>query len=205
VEGRDLKAGGAQFRRRRTQMNYGGGLAIDYDHLVTGELTRVRENGATSGVGVLASYGYDDLGRRTSLTRGNGTAKSYGYDAASRLSSLGEDLAGTGADLALGFSYNPASQIASNTRSNDSYAWTAHYNLTRNYTANGLNQYTASGAVNPSYDQRGNLTSAGSTTYGYSSENMLTSASGVFSVNGPQALANDLVETCAERHRETML
>jgi YD repeat-containing protein len=74
-------------------------------------MTKVRENGATSGVGVLASYAYDDLGRRTGLTRGNGTAKSYGYDAASRLSALGEDLAGTTGDLALGFTYNPASQI----------------------------------------------------------------------------------------------
>jgi YD repeat-containing protein len=110
-------------------MNYGGGLVIDYDYLVTGEVTRIRENGATSGAGVLASYAYDDLGRRTSLTRGNGTAKSFGYDAASRLSSISEDLAGTAGDLALAFTYNPASQIASSTRSNDVYARTAHYDF----------------------------------------------------------------------------
>ena len=35
-------------------------------------MTKIRENGATAGVGVLATYGYDDLGRRTALTRGNG-------------------------------------------------------------------------------------------------------------------------------------
>jgi hypothetical protein len=42
----------------------------------------------------------------------------------------------------LGFSYNPASQIKQNTRSNDAYAWNGHYNVTRSYTSNGLNQYT---------------------------------------------------------------
>jgi RHS repeat-associated protein len=122
--------------------------------------------------------GDQDLSRRTSLKRGNGAARSFGYDAALRLSSISEDLAGTAGDLALAFTYNPAAQIASSTRSNDAYAWTAHYNFSRNYTANGLNQYSASGSVSPTYDGRGNLTSAGATTYGYSSENMLTSASG---------------------------
>jgi len=163
---------------RRTQMAYGGGLTIDYDYLVTGEVTKIRENGATSGVGVLATYAYDDLRRRTSLTRGNGTVKSYGYDAASRLSSMGEDISGTTGDLTLAFTYNPSSQIATNTRSNDVYAWTSHYNVNRGYTANGLNQYSATGSLTPTYDARGNLTSAGATTYGYNSENMLTSATG---------------------------
>jgi RHS repeat-associated protein len=66
----------------------------------------------------------------------------------------------------------------SNTRSNDAYAWTGHYNLNRSYTANDLNQYSAVASITPTYDSKGNLTSAGSTTYSYSSENLLTSASG---------------------------
>ena len=163
---------------RRTRITHADGFYVDQDYLVTGETTKIRENGATSGVGLLATYAYDNLGRRTSLTRGNGTVKSYGYDPVSRLASLGEDLPGSSADLAQSFTYNPASQIATVTRSNDSYAWTSHYNLNRNYTSNGLNQYSASGPVTPTYDSRGNLTSAGGTTYGYSSENLLTSASG---------------------------
>jgi RHS repeat-associated protein len=104
--------------------------------------------------------------------------KSYGYDSVSRTTSLGEDLAGTANDLTLAFTYNNASQIASTTRSNDAYAWTGHYNLNRSYAANGLNQYTASGSVTPTYDARGNLTSAGATTYGYTSDNLLTHKSG---------------------------
>ena len=80
---------------------------------------------------------------------------SYGYDAVSRLTSLADNLVGTAYDQTLGFGYTPASQIASNTRSNDAYAWTGHYNLNRNYTANGRNQYTAAGSITPTYDCQG--------------------------------------------------
>lgn len=49
---------------------------------------------------------------------------------------------------------------------------------TVSYTANALNQYTTVGAVTPTYDGNGNLTSDGTFTLGYDSENRLTSASG---------------------------
>jgi RHS repeat-associated protein len=141
-------------------------------------MTKIRENGAASGVGVLATYAWDNLGRRASLTRGDGSVLSYGYDAVSRLTSLADNLVGTAYDQTLGFGYTPTSQIASNTRSSDAYAWTGHYNLNRSYTANGRNQYTAVASITPTYDTKGNLTSAGATTYAYTSENLLTSASG---------------------------
>ena len=51
----------------------------------------------------------------------------------------------------------PASQIASLTRTNDAYAWTGHANVDRNYTTNGLNQYTAAGPASFTYDANGNL------------------------------------------------
>jgi RHS repeat-associated protein len=164
---------------RRTRLTWPDNFYITYDYLVTGEVTVIRENGAVTGVGVLGSFGYDDLGRRTSLTRGNGTFTGYSYDGASRLSQLVQDSAGTAQDLTSTFSYNPASQIASTTRSNDAYSWTAHYNVNRSYTANGLNQYTLSGTVAPTYDARGNLTSAGGPTYGYTIENRLQTISGL--------------------------
>ena len=163
---------------RRTRIAHPDGFYVDQEYLVTGEPTAIRENGATSGAGVLATYAWGDLGRRSSLTRGDGSVLSYSYDAVSRLTSLADNLVGTAYDQTLGFGYTPASQIASNTRSNDSYAWTGHYNLNRSYTANGRNQYTAVASITPTYDSKGNLTSAGSTTYTYSSENLLTSASG---------------------------
>lgn len=161
---------------RRTRMTYAdSGLYVDYDYLVTSEITKIRENGATSGAGVLGTYAYDDRGRRVSLTRGNNALTTYDYDDVSRLTQIVQNLAGTTSDLTLDFSLNPAGQIHNNTRSNDSYAWTAHYAINRAYTANGLNRYTAIGTITPTYDTRGNLTSAGSPSFGFSPYNLLTS------------------------------
>lgn len=164
---------------RRTRLTYpGGGLSIDYDHLVTGEMAKIRENGATSGPGVLATFTYDDLGRRTQLSRGNGTASSYSYDPVSRLASLAQDLANSDRDLAQTFTHNPAGQIVSVARSNDAYAWTGHGSGTTATTVNGLNQITFSGGTF-THDQRGNLTfDAANRSYAYSGENLLTSVSG---------------------------
>jgi len=147
----------------------------NYDYLVTGEVEKVRERGATSGAGVLATYGYDDLGRRTSIARGNGATTGYGYDAVSRLSSMSHDFTGTTHDLTLGFSYNPASQIVSATRSNDLYAWNGHGNGTTSSTADGKNRLSSHAGATPTYDARGNLTFDGTYSYTYSSENLLTS------------------------------
>ena len=49
---------------------------------------------------------------------------------------------------------------------------------TVSYTADALNRYTAVGAVSPTYDGNGNLTSDGTFTLGYDAENRLISASG---------------------------
>jgi RHS repeat-associated protein len=163
---------------RRIRQTWGDGFYVTNDYLVTGEVSAIRENGAASGVGVLATYNYDNLGQRTGITRGNGTSTSYGFDPASRLSSLGQDLASTAYDLNLGFTYNPAGQIASTTRSNDSYAWTASANVDRAYSVNGLNQMTVVGGGSLGYDARGNLTSTGSNSYTYSSENLMKSGPG---------------------------
>ncbi|NIJ20938.1 RHS repeat-associated protein [Sphingomonas naasensis] len=163
---------------RRTRLIWSDSFYVDYDYNLTGDVTAIRENGATSGVGLLATYGYDDLGRRTSITRGNGTTTSYGYDAASRLGSLSQDLVGSAQDFTHSFSYNPAGQIASLTRNNDSYAWTGHYNVDRPYGVNGRNQLTTAGATSLGYDGRGNLTSSGASIYAYTSENRMYSAPG---------------------------
>lgn len=169
---------------RLTRTTWWDGFYVDYDRLVTGELTKIRENGATSGIGVLATYAYDDLGRQTSLTFGNGVVQSYGYDAVSRPSSLTMDLpGGTANDLTINaITYNPASQITGHTRSNDTYAWSGSALVSRHYVSNGLNQPTLSGTITPTFDARGNLTSAGSTTYTYSSENRLATASSGISI-----------------------
>lgn len=166
---------------RRLTMSYPGGvLTINYDYDTAGNVTQIRENGATSGVGVLASYAYDNLGRRTSVTFGNGSVQSFGYDAASRLDTLTNNLGGaaTTHDLTQTFSYNPAGQIASVSRSDDAYAWSNHYNVDRGYTLDGLNRIASIGATSFSYDGRGNLTSDGTNSFSYTSENLLKTAPG---------------------------
>ncbi len=75
------------------------------------------------------------------------------------------------------FAHNPASQIVTLTRDNDSYAFTGHYNVDRAYGVNGLNQYTSAGPASFTYDANGNLTGDGSRTYVYDAENRLVSAS----------------------------
>jgi RHS repeat-associated protein len=137
-------------------------------------VTAIRENGATSGIGVLATIAYDNLGRRTSLALGNGVATTYSYDPLSRLDELKLEFAGTNDDLTSDFAYNPASQIASTTRSNDAYAWTGHGSGTMSTTSNGLNQI-AGWVGSLGYDAKGNITGDGTYSYGYSSENLLTS------------------------------
>jgi RHS repeat-associated protein len=166
---------------RRTQLTYpGSGLFVNTDYLVTGEVSAIRENGASSGFGVLASYGYDNVGNRTSVTFGNGASQGYSYDPVSRLASLTNDLSGTTNDLSVTFSYNPASQIAQTVRTGDAYAFNGHANTNTGYAQNGLNQQVTIGGSGASWDARGNLTSdpTSGKTYGYSSENLLTSASG---------------------------
>lgn len=161
---------------RRTATIWPDGFYVSYDHLATGEVSAIRENGAPSGIGVLASYGYDDLGRRTSLTRGNGTSTNYSYDNASRLNSLALDLSGTSNDVTFGFSYSPANQIVATTRSNDVYAWAGAADRNDGSSINGLNQATTVGAGSLSYDSKGNLSSTGTTTFSYTSENRLSAA-----------------------------
>ncbi|MFZ5616941.1 MAG: RHS repeat domain-containing protein [Pseudomonadota bacterium] len=161
---------------RRTRITWPGSpsLYVQYDYDLTNAMTTVKENGTTT----LATYSYDNLGRRASLTRGNGATTSYGYDAASRLTSLTHDLAGTSQDVTQTFAYNPAGEITSQATSNAAYEWSLGGYFSNDYTANGLNQILVSGGLNHAYDARGNTTGVGAKVFGYNEDNQLTSASG---------------------------
>ena len=164
---------------RQTLALPGGGITETYDRDTTGQLLKIRENGATTGIGVLATYTYDNLQRRTAVTNGNGTTSTYGFDPVSRLASLTQNLTGTLNDLTVTISaYNPSSQIVAQSRSNDLYAWTGHGNGSTDTVTNGLNQLSTVGGVAATHDLRGNLTTdpTSGNAYAYSSENLLTSA-----------------------------
>lgn len=132
----------------------------------------IQENGSTQ----VASFTYDAQGRRSADGRG-AVVTTYGYDDVSRLSALNHDLSGTSADVTWGLSYSPSNQIAGQSRDNDSYAFTGYTPVSKTYTVNGLNQYTAADSASPTYDDNGNLTSDGTTSYTYDVENRLITTS----------------------------
>jgi RHS repeat-associated protein len=153
-----------------------GGLTIQYDRDALGRLSTIKEVGGSNQT--LATYAYDDLSRRTSVTYGNATTTTYGYTPRSELASLAHNLAGTANDVTFNFGYNRVSQINSQGRDNDAYAWANHFNVTRPYAANGQNQYTQVGTAQPQYDARGNLKSDGLYQFGYDSVNRFINATG---------------------------
>lgn len=165
-----------------SRVRHGDGLEIDYDYDAGLRVSRIRENGATSGVGLLASFTYDVYGQLTTMTRGNGTVTHYQPDFG-RLAQFSHDLVGTSGDLSRSFTYNGADQIATATSSTRTYSWTGGANLTRGYAINSLNQYTQAGDTTFLYDQLGNLVRSGTALggydyYSYDSEGRMVSALG---------------------------
>ena len=159
---------------RRTRMTYADGFYVTYEYLVDGSIKRMRENGGSLS---LATWNYNNSGDPIGVTFANGATQSVAFDPVGRLNSLVTNLAGSTSDNTRGYIYNPAGQIAQSTQSNDSYVFNALENTDRAYAVNGLNQFTQAGAVAIGHDARGNLTSSGTDSYTYSSENFLTGSS----------------------------
>ncbi|WP_080572831.1 RHS repeat domain-containing protein [Sphingobium yanoikuyae] len=158
----------------RTALIWPDGFRITFNYNADGSM-----NGVYDSATITAAYAYDDLGRRAALNRVSNAPTSYGYDGASRLTSMTQNLAGSGNDLTLSYSYNPAGQLKQKTQSNDLYAWQGYVATDRSYGSNGLNQYTSAGTTNFSYDAKGNLSASGSSSYSYDSENRLVSGPNV--------------------------
>jgi RHS repeat-associated protein len=174
-----------------------GGVSrtVSYDYSPDGTRSRITwPDGATVTLGLdgidrmtsvsvngiqIAAMAYDVAGREASEARGAVTT-TFGYDGLSRLASLSDDLAGTSADLTTTFAYNPAGQNTLRARSNAAYAWNGYFNVSRDYTVNGLNQYTTvSGATSGfGYDSNGNLVSDGTSGFTYDAENRLVASVG---------------------------
>jgi RHS repeat-associated protein len=181
---------------RRTRITWPDSFYVAYDYDLGDAVTAIRENGATSGAGVLATYAYDDLGQRTSLTRGNGVTTTYTIDAASRLTNLTLNLAGTTNDQTWTYTYDAAMGVRTQAGSNSDYAVSpAPANVTRSYTSNGLNQQTGSGSLTLTYDSKGNLASDSVNSYSYDAANRFT---GIFGVTLSYDPAGRLYETAGE-------
>lgn len=130
------------------------------------------------GSAALASYTYDAAGRRSAFSTGSSIVTSYTYDDVGRLTTISNAPAVSGYANQYAFAYNPVSQMTSLSRSNDAFAFSGAYNVSRNYVANGLNQYTTAGPASFTYDANGNLTADGVNTYTYDIENRLVEVSG---------------------------
>ncbi|MBI2739175.1 MAG: RHS repeat protein [Rhodospirillales bacterium] len=145
------------------------------------------------------TYTYDLAGRQTSVSDtgpaiapavapGGGTVAyttTYTYDRLNRPTAVSFDPAPTAASPAagsvvtFGHTYNKANQRTGETTTDSTWiGYPAASGSTTAYTANNLNQYTTVGAVTPTYDGNGNLTSDGTYSLGYDVENRLVSASG---------------------------
>ena len=185
-----------------TQLFDGAGRTLNFCYDANSNRTRMAFVGASTNGCVAGAwtgnvtYGYDGLNRPASVLRENaapiasfaydpatgwrrsqsgGAATSFEYDRIGRLSALTHTPTGAAANLTTrwDFGYNPASQIEQTTRSNDTLAWIGAADVSRSYTTNGLNQYTAAGPAAFCYDRNGNLTADGSSVYRYDVENRL--------------------------------
>ncbi len=159
----------------RTRITWPDGFYAQYDHDLYGAVTAIRENGASSGAGVLATYAYNNLGQPTVITRGNTTTTAYGYDPAGRMTSLDHDMAGSGSDVNFDYTWNPAGQIASRSVSNAAYVYAPNTGST-SYANNGLNQVTSAGGTSVTYDANQNLITGTGQTYAYDAANRLQTA-----------------------------
>jgi RHS repeat-associated protein len=133
--------------------------------------------------GAYFTYAYDGLDRPDAVTNSAGSdlvawaykaagvplsATHYGpaqdvilgHDAALRNDSYYITNNASPQDVAWFFHHNPAGQVTQEDRDNDAYAWTGQAEVTRSYTTNGLNQYTADSSATYGFDLNGNLTAA---------------------------------------------
>src|SRR5215207_1397935 len=121
----------------------------------------------------LASYAYDDMGRRTTVTLGNGTTVQRSYDNQGALASLKNFLASPSQEVQYSYTRNQLRELKGITWSNNLYQWSGATAGTQSYTVNGLNQYTAAAGMAQSFDANGNLTNDGTWSYGYDLNNRL--------------------------------
>lgn len=171
---------------RRTRMTYPGtdNFYVTYNYLTAGPISTIKEKGTT----LLASYTYDNQGRRKTVTRGSAAnVTTYSYDAISRLTSLQNNVSGTAQDQTLSFTYTPSGQVNSKVNSNPAYDPTLT-SYDHNFVMNGLNQIMNQNGLGFDYDTAGNLTSANGKIYGYDYANKLTS---VTAATGNGALSYD--------------
>jgi hypothetical protein len=109
--------------------------------------------------------------------RSNGTNTQLTYDDRSAVATLATNLGGTSDDRTVSFGRDAATRIIGRTGSNSVYEWAPGSASPKAYANNGLNQTTSAGGLTLTYDDRGNMTSDGVSSYSYDIANHLTGMS----------------------------
>lgn len=167
---------GYDVRGARISLTHPDGNMVNYNRVTSGRLYYAELNGNALFYPPYHTDGSVSMIYRWQPGVGWNTSNGYtgfGYDPVGRINSYTTGLAGTSYDSTTSFTFNPASQIAGTTRSNDAYAWNGGVNVNRAYVADGLNRYHIVGGVGFGYDASSNLTSDGDNLYRYDIENRL--------------------------------
>ena len=156
----------------RTRITYDDNQSWDYTYDKLNRLTGIKK-GST----VLVEPSYNNRGLLAGVTRNSSALdQSYSYDPAGRLASFSHATGSNSNNVGWTLTRNSASQIATEMRDNDSYAWVPEAgstNFTETYVANGLNQYSSVDGTGFCYDANGNLTADGNHVFLYDVENRL--------------------------------
>ena len=156
----------ANSNRQRLTFSDSSYVQYTYDEL--NRMTAIHLNGST----LLASYGYDALSHQTGLTYGNGASLTTGYTADNRVASLAFAWNGDAATLA--YDYFDNGMRKGLDVADARFAPVLTTAPVQSYTPNTLNQYSAAGGMNLSYNANGSLTSQDVLSLQYDALNRLT-------------------------------
>ena len=181
----------------RIRLSWPDGHAASYSYDPLGRVTSISMDGATSGPGLLAGYTYDSLGR---LQHASFDASVLGLGVLYSTNGLpgitGYGFADSSKNMQSWTNFNAAGQVNRRDFTNDLYDWTVPAFVQQGYGINGLNQVTSAGSTNFGYDNRGLLNSDGTNSYSYTkASSQLFQVSGYGTVNLAYDGLHRLVET----------
>ncbi|MGI8819323.1 MAG: RHS repeat domain-containing protein [Chthoniobacterales bacterium] len=174
----------------RTSKQLENGTSVEYGYDFANRIEHIAQRAGTTTFADL-NYGYDEVKRRKYVKREDGRGDVYGYDAADQVTGVQynaqtPDTTSANPDRTQDFDYDPAGNRITS----------AENSASTSYTRNDLNQYTAVGADQPTYDANGNLTQLNGTAYTYDAQNRLMTATSAQSID---SFTYDARDRCIRR------
>jgi len=153
---------------RLSQKTNGNGTYTTYVYDADGNVLHLVNDAPNGTINSRFDYTYNALGLETSEATIDGTW-TYTYDAGGQL--IHAVFGSTNPSV-------PSQDLAYRYDAMGNRITTVINGFTTAYTTNNLNEYTSVGGVNDTYDAVGNLTSDGTNTYTYNSQNQLVGVTG---------------------------